>query len=605
MQNALQTLAVDETAVDKYIFERLMGHHADPVPLKTVIPKRVTAPNLPELNHSQVTAIKSVLQKPLSLIQGPPGTGKTVTSATIVYHFAKQRNGQVLVCAPSNVAVDHLTTKIHMTGLKVVRVAAKAREALESSISFLTLHEQLKNYTGDGQLAKFIKRKEEGGELSASDEKRFKALKRKAERELLEAADVICCTCTGAGDPRLARHTFKYVIVDEATQACEPEALIPLVHGSKQIVLVGDHRQLGPVILNKKCAKAGLAQSLFERLVNLGVRPMRLQVQYRMHPCLSEFPSNMFYEGSLQNGVTVAERNRKHIDFPWPVAETPMMFHACYGQEEISASGTSYLNVTEAAFVEKCVTRFLKAGIAPHQIGVITPYEGQRSYVVQHMQFNGALKKELYKAVEVASVDAFQGREKDYIIVTCVRSNENLGIGFLTNAKRLNVALTRAKYGLVVVGNPKVLAKNMLWYELVMEFRSKGCLVEGPLHSLIVSQLQFPKPGKEKPVRKDQRKIFLPHDPENVVDDNNIYSHFSLPMIPPLQLSQMATQSSQGLEVSSGAGLMRSSLLSQRMFSQDDYSQYDRITDDFDYKDDFEQYDFDFGMKSQNGYTEF
>jgi regulator of nonsense transcripts 1 len=135
--------------------------------------------------------------------------------------------------------------------------------------------------------------------------------------------------------------------------------------------------------MNKKATKAGLSQSLFERLIALGIRPYRLQVQYRMHPCLSDFPSNMFYEGSLQNGVTIQERIRPQLDFPWPHQEAPMMFASCFGQEEISSSGTSYLNVTEAAMVEKIITRFLKAGITPAQIGIITPYEGQRAYVVQ------------------------------------------------------------------------------------------------------------------------------------------------------------------------------------------------------------------------------
>jgi regulator of nonsense transcripts 1 len=120
--------------------------------------------------------------------------------------------------------------------------------------------------------------------------------------------------------------------------------MIPLVLGCKQVVLVGDHQQLGPVIMNKKAARAGLTQSLFERLVVLGNRPIRLQVQYRMHPCLSEFPSNMFYEGTLQNGVTAPERLRKNVDFPWPAPDTPMFFYQNLGQEEISSSGTSFLN---------------------------------------------------------------------------------------------------------------------------------------------------------------------------------------------------------------------------------------------------------------------
>ncbi|XP_022863828.1 regulator of nonsense transcripts 1 homolog, partial [Olea europaea var. sylvestris] len=165
------------------------------------------------------------------------------------------------------------------------------------------------------------------GELSSSDEKKYKALKRATEREISQSADVICCTCVGAGDPRLANFRFRQVLIDESTQATGPECLTPLVLGAKQAVLVGDHCQLGPVIMCKKAARAGLAQSLFERLVLLGVKPIRLQVQYRMHPALSEFPSNSFYEGTLQNGVTINERQSPGIDFPWPMPNRPMFFY--------------------------------------------------------------------------------------------------------------------------------------------------------------------------------------------------------------------------------------------------------------------------------------
>lgn len=118
--------------------------------------------------------------------------------------------------------------------------------------------------------------------------------------------------------------------------------------------------------------------------------------------------------------------------------------------------------------MEKIVTKFFKSGVVPGQIGVVTPYEGQRSYIVNYMQFNGSLKKDLYKEIEVASVDAFQGREKDYIILSCVRSNEHQGIGFLNDPRRLNVALTRAKYGVVILGNPKVLSKVGASVELLV-----------------------------------------------------------------------------------------------------------------------------------------
>lgn len=418
-----------------------------------------------------------------------------MTSATIVYQLVRQNGGPVLVCAPSNTAVDQLTEKIHKTNLKVVRVCAKSREAIDSPVSFLALHNQIRNMKSNTELQKLQQLKDETGELSSSDEKRYRMLKKASERELLEAADVICCTCVGAGDPRLSRIKFHSILIDESMQSTEPECMVPVVLGAKQLILVGDHCQLGPVVMCKKAAKAGLSQSLFERLVVLGIRPFRLEVQYRMHPELSQFPSNFFYEGSLQNGVRADERKLKN-DFPWPQVDSPMFFLVTQGQEEIAGSGTSYLNRTEAANVEKITTRFLKCRVSPDQIGIITPYEGQRAYLVQYMQYQGSLHSKLYQEIEIASVDAFQGREKDIIIMSCVRSNEHQGIGFLNDPRRLNVALTRAKYGIIIVGNPKVLSKQPLWNHLLNFYKERKLLVEGSLNNLKESMIQFVKPKK-------------------------------------------------------------------------------------------------------------
>lgn len=499
MQNAMKMFAVSVSAVSIYLYHKLLGREIEDQATKVPLPKQLSVPNLPKLNQSQMNAIRTVLQKPLGLIQGPPGTGKTVTSASIVYHLVKiyhpgSLTGQVLVCAPSNIAVDQLTEKIHRTNLKVVRLCAKSREAIDSPVSFLALHNQVRAHNGYPEFQKLQKLKDVAGELSASDEKRYRALKRQVERELLQHADVICCTCVGAGDIRLAKIRFSIVLIDESTQATEPECMVPIVLGAKQVILVGDHRQLGPVIMCKKAANAGLSQSLFERLVNLGVSPVRLQVQYRMHPALSAFPSSMFYEGTLQNAVTAEERQLK-MAFDWPNPQMPLFFWHTPGQEEISSSGTSYLNRTEVANVEKLVTKLIKAGMKPDQIGIITPYEGQRAHLIQHMQLSGSISQKLYEELEVASVDAFQGREKDFIIISCVRANEHQGIGFLNDQRRLNVALTRAKYGIVVIGNCKVLAKHPLWNQLLKNYQDEGELVEGPLSNLHRSEMHLPKPS--------------------------------------------------------------------------------------------------------------
>ena len=230
---------------------------------------------------------------------------------------------------------------------------------------------------------------------------------------------------------------FHHVLIDEATQATEPECLIAVAKGAKQVVMIGDHCQLGPVIMCKKAAAAGLGRSLFERCILLGHEPVRLQVQYRMHPSLSLFPSNTFYDGYLQNGVTDEERFDPRLASLWPQPHVPTFFYSSIGTEEMSSSGTSFLNRTEANNVEKIVSFMLKAGIQATQIGVITPYEGQRSFLVQHLQ--KMQRKSVVEELEIASVDSFQGREKDYIILSCVRSNEHQGIGFLHEPRRLNV----------------------------------------------------------------------------------------------------------------------------------------------------------------------
>eukprot|EP00884_Botryococcus_braunii_P001756 jgi/Botrbrau1/11581/Bobra.247_1s0002.1 len=505
-QEALRQLAAEPTSVSNHLYEIFMGHHPEPKEMGAKLPTTLSAPGLPDLNHSQASAVRSALQSPLSLIQGPPGTGKTVTAATVVYHLAQQevqvaakrRKGQILVAAPSNVAVDQLAEKIEATGLRVVRVSARAREAIASPVQHLTLHYQVANANVAEwkELRGLLKLREEVGELSAADERKLAQVRSEAERSVLAAADVICCTCVAAGDRRLYGMRFHRVLLDESTQATEAESLIPITKGAKQVVLIGDHCQLGPVIMSPRASKAGLGTSLFERLVALGHKPSRLAVQYRMHPALSRFPSDIFYEGALQNGVTAAQRSFPSLGFPWPSADRPMMFYSQSGQEEISPSGTSYLNRTESTAVEKLVTYLLGKGVTPDQIGVITPYEGQRVHIMSTMLVSGVRQKDLYSAVEVSSVDAFQGREKDFIIVSCVRASEKQGIGFLGDPRRLNVALTRAKYGLILVGNPKVLSQHDLWKKLLVHYKEHAALVEGPLNNLRGTYIQLAKPNK-------------------------------------------------------------------------------------------------------------
>jgi regulator of nonsense transcripts 1 len=503
MLDGIYTFVNDESSVSSYIYYKILGHNIEESKCNYNIPKDLSVKGLPELNYFQTLGIKKALSTRLFLIQGPPGTGKTVTSAGIVYHMAKLNVGKVLVCAPSNIAADQLSEKIARTGVKVVRLCAKSRESISTRVEHLSLHNQIKQLPQKEykRLIELMKLKEEIFELKKDDHEYYKKLKKKAENEVLQHAEVVVTTCIASFDKRLGNQRFPIVLVDEATQACESECMLPLLKGAKHVILVGDHCQLGPVVLCKNAAKAGLKISLFERLIKLKIKPHMLQVQYRMHPKLSEFPSNTFYNGNLQNGVSAEERIHYSVNFTWPNPNKPMFFYHIAGQEEFSASGTSYLNRREAEFIEKAVTALLKSTVKPDQIGIITPYEGQRCYVVSHMLKNGSVNTNLYKEIEVASVDSFQGREKDYIILSCVRSNDNNGIGFLNDPRRLNVALTRARYGLIIVGNALALSKHQLWDNLLHHFKANSLLVEGSLNGFRELMINLRTPQRYIPER--------------------------------------------------------------------------------------------------------
>ncbi|EJW04529.1 hypothetical protein EDEG_01257 [Edhazardia aedis USNM 41457] len=463
----------------------------------------LTPPNLPFLNSSQQIAVKAALHNQLTLIQGPPGTGKTVTCAAVVYNLVKQFKGKVLVVSNSNTAIDHLAVKIHHSALKVIRIVSKRRENCSDELEFLSLHMQakilLKEEKKRGKTKRSTKNTAELSEDSNTenqysvkdtfnankDRKKSKtahlesnsdddALKYKMMRKILDNADVICCTCVTSGQKILKKYDIPYVLIDEAVQCTEPLSIIPLAYGCRKLILVGDHKQLGPIILDKKAAKAGLKETLFERLIKLGNLPFLLNMQYRMHPKLAEWPSNTFYEGSLKNGISESKRlNRTVLPFP-------TFFYVCYGLEELSASGTSYLNQTEALVTEEIIKSLVKSGISEKQIGVITPYEGQRVFILNRLT-KTSLKLE---NLEIKNVDAYQGREKDYIIISLVRSNQKQGIGFLNDERRLNVTLTRAKYGCCIIGNPNTLYKNKMWANFINFYQDRDMIYKGSVECL-------------------------------------------------------------------------------------------------------------------------
>ncbi|KAL8270249.1 hypothetical protein Esti_005808 [Eimeria stiedai] len=478
MIKAVTRFASDERSICPYLHDLILGKLQTPAKTGVELPASISAPNLPPLNHSQIEAVTYALQHKLCLIQGPPGTGKTLTAATLVYQLwaTKLKGNGILVAASSNTAVDNLAERTHLTGLKVVRVYSRQREGADAGagssavpLEHLALHKLAEN-APTAKSAEYIslkRKKAKEGDLEFEEEKRLRALTSRCEAEVLMAADVVCCTCIGAGDRRISDFSFKSVVIDESTQATEPETLVPLVLGADHVTLIGDQCQMGPLLQSRMAEASGLGISLFVRMLLLRHPSCRLSVQYRhlrravltfcrMHPGLSFFPSECYYEGSLQNGVTSGQRKFPFSPgppFKWPCENFPSFFYHCTTDEELSSTGTSYLNRGEASFVERLVMALIKRGATPSQIGVITPYIGQRNYLKTLLQ-----RHPIPADVELSSVDAFQGREKDIIIFSCVRSNAQSSIGFLSDPRRLNVALTRARFCLFICGNADLLS---------------------------------------------------------------------------------------------------------------------------------------------------
>jgi superfamily I DNA and/or RNA helicase len=304
---------------------------------------------------------------------------------------------------------------------------------------------------------------------------------------LVRAAEVICCTCIGAGSAMLRaalRHHggggggVDAVLMDEAAQSTEVAATVALTCGCHRLVLVGDHYQLSPTVLSDAARAEGMTVSLFERLVRAGVTPCVLGVQYRMHPAISSFASDAFYGGKVSDGVSAADRPAPaglHWPNPLfgPVMFVPSPSNAESGSDVWGSGDTSKYNDAEVAIVRGIVQQLLSpAGRVPAgEIGVITPYSGQVWRLRQALGglrgMNDASRHHQGSPgrVECHSVDGFQGREKTVIVVSAVRSNERGHVGFLADWCRTNVSITRARCGLVIVGNERTLRHDRRSWE--------------------------------------------------------------------------------------------------------------------------------------------
>ena len=480
MRDALNSFLSDENSTD--LSSILLGQVRDiedaaktPHRIKGIFSEKNR--NLTQLNDVQNEALAKAMEQRLTLIQGPPGTGKTHTAVRILQGWVKNSNAPILAVAESNIAVDNLLEGLLTLGINAVRLGqpVKVRESLrEATIDAKMENHRLRkdldvilNLNEDlSRKIPGMKGKDKG--LAHRDLKKGWKDARKIEQQMkddiLDNADVICATCIGSGHQLLDGRRFPRILIDEATQATEPATLVPIVRGCKQLVLVGDHKQLPPTVISSRAEEMGLNISLFERLIELGINSTMLLKQYRMHPCIADFPSRQSYEGLLSNGVSQQERPAP-IGLIWPDFENPVAFLPVDGGEIVSPDGHSKANPTEAGWVLKMVDSILQGGdISPNEIGIITPYNGQVRVIHDLMETSEGMEKGgKWNGVEVRSVDGYQGREKEVIILSAVRSNSDGNVGFLDDSRRLNVALTRAKRGLVVIGDPKTLRNQRDW----------------------------------------------------------------------------------------------------------------------------------------------
>lgn len=406
------------------------------------------------LNGSQCAAIRTALRCRLSLVQGPPGTGKTVTAAYFIGCAVRLRLGPVLAVAGSNVAADNLLRKVRgvgkMRAVRVGRVATVGRDLWEVCVEGIVERSGRVRRLREGCL----KGKVGVGELVEGE--------RRVEKGVLDGADVVVCTCVGSGREEVVGRRFGVVVVDEATQVTEPEVGIALV-GKGQVVLVGDPCQLGPTVVGRE---RGLERSLFERLWEAGVECSVLDVQYRMHPEICKFVGKRFYFGRLRNGVT---REERMLPMGFGREWRRVTFLDVGGGEERDGGmmeGKSFLNRMEARAVEEVVRTVIGAGrFEARDVGVISAYAGQMRLLMEALDEVG---------VEVGTVDGFQGREKEVVIVSTVRSNPEGQVGFVADWRRLNVAVTRARRLLVVVGDQTTLGNDPLWHEWIQWARRFG-----------------------------------------------------------------------------------------------------------------------------------
>ena len=441
---------------------------------------------LATLNESQQDAVRQCLAaEDIAIIHGPPGTGKTTTIIEVIRQ-AVARDETVLATAPSNTAVDNLLEQLIATNSNVVRIGHPARVAERlRDYSLDVMVENHENMRWVRELlndAEKLYRKTDrytrakparGAKREMRQEAKYlkqeaRKLERQAVKDVLDQADIICATTTFDTDILDGRF-FETAVIDEACQSTEPGCWQPALFANR-IIFAGDHQQLPPTVISTEAAREGFAFSMLERLVEKygNAITTQLKVQYRMHHHIMDFSSREFYNGTLVAHDSVATHLLTGLDLAATdsLTETAVTFVDSAGanwDEEIEPDGQSKRNPQEADFIVGKATRLLQCGVRPEDIAVIAPYAAQVRLLRERMEC---------REIEIDTVDGFQGREKEVVLISMVRSNTDGEIGFLSDQRRMNVAMTRARRKLFIVGDSATLGGNEFFTRLLEYFES-------------------------------------------------------------------------------------------------------------------------------------
>ena len=446
------------------------------------------------LNPEQREAVTRALSaEDFFLVHGPPGTGKSTVLVAVAVEEVR-RGQRVLGTAASNAAVDHVVELSVAAGLRTVRIGHPARVA--ERLARYTLDVLVEDHD-DQRLARelydeahgllgYARRQRTQGraargerfanarEAGAEARKLFdeaRRLERRAVKSVLDGAEVVCATLTALhphGD--LGDRRFDLALVDEATQATEPATLLAFLRAPR-LVMGGDHKQLPPTVKTRAAVEGGLARSLFERLVEDHGDSARvlLREQHRMNERIMAFPSLEMYGGALRAHPRVAHRELKDL-LTTPLDAPPLLFVDTAGKgwdDELAPGSDSRRNPGEAELVLARLVNLLDAGLPPSEIAVIAPYRAQVTLLRE-------LAAAVPSSVEIDTIDAFQGREKEAVLVSLVRANSDGDIGFLADLRRINVALTRARRHLFIVGDSATVGRHPFYARLIEHVQKDG-----------------------------------------------------------------------------------------------------------------------------------